>query len=387
MISPRRSELHVDVLVVGARAAGAATALQLARRGLRVLAVDRAPAGSDTLSTHALMRTGVVQLSRWGLLDDVVESGAPVIGRTVFHYGADSTAVDIAPDRFSSGLLAPRRAVLDSLLVHAASDAGADIRHSCRVKTLLRDRGQRVVGAILNDGREHRIRADLVVGADGADSTVAAQVGAATLPVRTHGWTATIYAYVDGFDDDTSHWYFSPSATAGVIPTNDARACVFVAVPATAFPALRPDVLGAWRRLLGQVAPTVADHVRTAAVSRMRSFPGRRPHVRQPHGAGWMLVGDAGLYDDPATAHGISAALRDAELVADAMSTGDHARYRRRRDDLARPISAVTNRIASMRWDFDELRALHLELSDAMRREVTEVASWPTARQGRTGAA
>ena len=76
-----------DVIIVGARVAGASTALLLARAGLRVLCVDRARFGSDTLSTHALMRGGTVQLHRWGLLADIVAAGTPPVRRTVFHYG------------------------------------------------------------------------------------------------------------------------------------------------------------------------------------------------------------------------------------------------------------------------------------------------------------
>ena len=89
-LSLRRSGADAgwDAVVVGARVAGASTALLLARAGLRVLVVDRARRGSDTLSTHALMRGGVLQLQRWGLLDGVVATGAPPVRRVTFHYGA-----------------------------------------------------------------------------------------------------------------------------------------------------------------------------------------------------------------------------------------------------------------------------------------------------------
>ena len=79
---------HYDVVVVGARAAGAATAMLLARAGLRVLVVDRSRYGADTLSTHALMRGGVLQLHRWGLLDRIVAAGTPAVRRTTFTYAA-----------------------------------------------------------------------------------------------------------------------------------------------------------------------------------------------------------------------------------------------------------------------------------------------------------
>ena len=86
-----------DAVVVGARVAGASTALPLARAGLRVLVVDRARRGSDTLSTHALMRGGVLQLRRWGLLDRVAATGAPPVRRVTFHYGAEPMPVSLKP--------------------------------------------------------------------------------------------------------------------------------------------------------------------------------------------------------------------------------------------------------------------------------------------------
>ena len=66
-----------DVIIAGARCAGASTAMLLARQGLRVLVVDPAKRGTDTLSTHALMRGGVLQLHRWGVLDAIRSAGTP----------------------------------------------------------------------------------------------------------------------------------------------------------------------------------------------------------------------------------------------------------------------------------------------------------------------
>ena len=99
-----------DVVVVGARVAGSATAMLLARAGLRVLVLDRMRPGADTLSTHALMRAGTLQLKRWGLLDQVVASGTPAVHRTVFHYGDGETVpVSIKPAAGVDALYAPRR--------------------------------------------------------------------------------------------------------------------------------------------------------------------------------------------------------------------------------------------------------------------------------------
>ena len=74
-----------DAVVVGARCAGSATALLMARAGLRVLLLDRVHPSRDTLSTHALMRAGVLQLDRWGLLDRITAAGTPAVTGTTFH--------------------------------------------------------------------------------------------------------------------------------------------------------------------------------------------------------------------------------------------------------------------------------------------------------------
>src|SRR5919106_1060256 len=164
-----------DVIVVGARPAGAATAMLMARRGLRVLAVDRARRGSDTLSTHALMRTGVLQLHRWGLLDRIVDAGTPSVRRTVVHYGDEAVPVDLKPGAGIDALYAPRRTVLDPILVEAAQETGVDFRFRAGVTDLVRDATGRVTGAVgrAGSGRRFEAHSRLVVGADGLNSLVA----------------------------------------------------------------------------------------------------------------------------------------------------------------------------------------------------------------------
>src|SRR3954468_2350551 len=95
-MSPHRSAAHgPDVVVVGARCAGAATAMLLAREGVDVVVLDRADFPSDTLSTHAIARGGMVQLARWGLLDEVVASGAPPIRTVTFHLPGEELIKDV----------------------------------------------------------------------------------------------------------------------------------------------------------------------------------------------------------------------------------------------------------------------------------------------------
>src|SRR3954451_6962727 len=117
-----------DALVVGARCAGAATAMLMARCGLKVLVIDRGSYAADTISTHALMRPGVMQLFRWGLLPRIVAAGTPAVCSTVFHYGGDVLEVEIRPSGGVEALYAPRRTLLDSTLVDAARRAGVEVR-------------------------------------------------------------------------------------------------------------------------------------------------------------------------------------------------------------------------------------------------------------------
>ncbi len=115
-----------DVIIAGARCAGASTAMLLARQGLRVLVVDPTRRGSDTLSTHALMRGAVLQLHRWGVLDDIRAAGTPPIRKTTFHYGDEDLEIPINPRDGIDALYAPRRTVIDVVLLDAAEAAGAE---------------------------------------------------------------------------------------------------------------------------------------------------------------------------------------------------------------------------------------------------------------------
>jgi flavin-dependent dehydrogenase len=117
------------------------------------------------------------------------------------------------------------------------------------------------------------------------------------------------------------------------------------------------------------------------------AFPGQVGYMRQASGPGWALVGDAGFFKDPLTAHGMTDALRDAELLARAVVAGTEAAmtgYRAARDDMAREMLDVTDAIASFAWDLDEVKALHLRLSEHMTREQEFVAGFD-ARFGAAG--
>jgi 2-polyprenyl-6-methoxyphenol hydroxylase-like FAD-dependent oxidoreductase len=167
------------VVVVGARVAGAATALHLARAGHDVLIVDRAGPPGDTTSTHAVMRSGVVQLRRAGVLDRIVAAGTPAIRRVDLVFGDERISFGVADELGVDAYYAPRRTVLDTALLDAAVAAGAEFRTGVSVTDVVRDRTGRVEGITARvGGRPLPIAARHVVGADGTGSRIARAVAA-----------------------------------------------------------------------------------------------------------------------------------------------------------------------------------------------------------------
>lgn len=385
-----------DAVIVGARVAGAATAMLLARRGLRVLVIDRDGLGSDTLSSHALMRGAVTQLERWGIAP-TLRATSPSIERVTFHYGTgpDGSVVDLpVTGNGATPLLAPRRTVLDRTMVEAAADAGADVRHRTRLIDVDQHPSGRVTGIRMADevGRERHVTADIVIGADGLRSTVARRLN---VPITRQGTEAGAFVmrYVedlDGLPTDTYQWLYGPGIGAGFIPTTDGRFCVFAAMTRERFATeIRSDVAAGFQRVLDEIHPAFGEAIRQATpVSRVRAWPGLPGQFRQAAGPGWALVGDAGYFKDPYAAHGISDALRDAELLADAVAAGGTSAerhghlvaYGEARDRLASPLFEVLERIASYRWTIDELPAIHHQLGKAMSVEQKQLAELRSAR-------
>ena len=382
-----------DAVIVGARCAGAATALLLAREGLAVLVVDRGAYGADTLSTHALMRAGVLQLSRWGLVKGVVDAGTPAVRSTAFHYGDEVVEIAIKPRDGVEALYAPRRSLLDRLLVDAARAAGAEVRHQARATALVRSASGRVCGLLLEDldGRRAAVDAGIVIGADGMRSTIAGLAGAEATRTAAHT-ASTVYGYWSGLGIDGYHWHYQPGACVGVIPTNDGQVCVFTAMSPERFAqGGRADVAALLTAVLGQAAPALAERVQRGSLcGSLHGFAGLRGYVRRSHGPGWALVGDAGYFKDPITAHGISDALRDAELLARAVLEGSDAaldRYEAQRDELSLPLFEISSELASFEWNLDRARELHLVLSREMNREVKALLELASAGRASAPAA
>ena len=349
-----RDEYHV--IVVGARCAGAPTAMHLARSGYRTLLVDKATFPSDTISTHLIHPPGVAALRSWGLLDRLTATGCPPIHTYAFDFGdltlAGSPALDGAPVAYG-----PRRTVLDKLLVDAASEAGADVREGFSVDDVLSVDG-RVVGIHGRDARGRTVvaRSQVVVGADGRHSLVARTVG----PERYHEkppFLAGYYAYWSGLPmAGRFETYVRPNRGFAAWPTNDDLTLVVAAWPYREFEANRADIEVNFLKALA-LAPTFAERV--YAGRRESRFYGSavRNYFRKPYGPGWALVGDAGYDRDFITAQGIQDAFCDAELCAaalnDALSgvrTFEAAMddYQSARDGRALPMYEFTCQLATL---------------------------------------
>jgi len=350
-----------DVVVVGGRVAGSATAMLLARLGHDVVVVDQASFPSDTVSTHSIARSGMVQLRRWSLLDPVLDSGAPAIRQVTFNAAGASVTRTIKDKAGVDLLVAPRRYVLDTILAAAAERAGADMRPGVTVTDVQRDGRGRVVGVQGHDhtGAPVELGARWVIGADGLQSRVARSVGAAINQGGPAGGAAQ-YAYYAGIPWSGFEFFVAERSFAGVFPTHDEQACIWVLNPTTDARAVHRRAgsrVEAFGQLLERSAPPLAERLRQARrISPVQGMLRQPNQVRQAFGPGWALVGDAGYYRDATTAYGISDAFRDAELLAVALDQALRgaveeptalAGYQQQRDQALAEIFALTCRLAA----------------------------------------
>jgi len=344
-----------DTIIVGARCAGSPLAMLLARKGYRVLLVDKATFPSDTLSTHSLTPDAVIYLQRWGLLDRLAATDTPPFHAQTLDAGSivlrGTPAGQVAP------MYAPRRRVLDLLLLDAAAEAGAEVRMGFRVQELVWE-GNQVIGirGRTPGGATVTELAPLVIGAYGKHSFVARSVQASFYdahPART----CCYYSYWSGVPAEEMEVYVRDQCDVIVLPTNEGLTLLSVHRPQEKFHAFRTDIEGNFLRTLEQV-PQVAERVR--AGRREERFMGTADlpfFFRQSHGAGWALVGDAGSSKDSIGGHGINDAFRDASVLAEAIEAGlggnrllatALADYEQRRNKAARPMYEFLYKLAAL---------------------------------------
>jgi flavin-dependent dehydrogenase len=390
-----------DVVVVGGRVAGSATAMLLARLGHDVVVVDQASFPSDTVSTHSIARSGVVQLRRCGLLDQVLDSRAPAIRQVTFNAAGESLTRTIKDKAGVDLLVAPRRYVLDTLLATAAERAGAEVRTGVTVTGVQRDGHGRVIGVTGHDhtGTPVELGAGWVIGADGLRSRVAGLVDATINEAGPAGGAAQ-YAYYEGIPWSGIEFFVAERSFAGVFPTHHGQACIWVCTPSADAKAVRRRTGSreeAFGELLERSAPQLAERLRQARRTSPVQGMLRQPNqLRQAFGPGWALVGDAGYYRDAVTAHGISAAVRDAAQLAVALEqalgadaeeeAAALAGYQRQRDQALREIFELTCRLSAYP-PVPTFVELQKQLGAAIDKEAAALAARPVPGERRLATA
>jgi flavin-dependent dehydrogenase len=363
------SEGKYDAIVVGARCAGSPMAMLLARKGYRVLLLDKATFPSDTMSTHLVHPPGVAALERWGLLDQLEATGCPPVEHYSFDFGPVSVAGTPQPIDGVARAYGPRRTILDKLLVDAAAEAGAELREAFTVEEIVTEDGA-VTGirGHTKGGDTVTEKARVVIGADGKHSLLAKAVQPEAYNERP-SQLAMYYAYwsdlpVSGFEttiraENRRGW--------AALPTHDGLTCMPFGWPVEEFKANRGDIEGNFFKAL-DLAPEFAERVRGA--KRESKFIGSAElpgYFRKPFGPGWVLVGDAGYHKNPITAMGINDAFRDAELAADALDDAFSERrsfdegmaaYQQTRDKAAMPVYEFTAEFATMEPPPPEMQQL-----------------------------
>jgi flavin-dependent dehydrogenase len=347
-----------DAIVVGARCAGAPTAMRLATKGYKVLLLDRDVAASNMAhSTHLIHPEGVAWLMAWDLYDKIARRCSPFRTWTIDLHGVSLEGIPPATMGGVDISIAPRRDVLDGVLVEGACRAGAELRERFRVCDLIFNKG-RVTGvrARNRNGSQFVEHAHIVVGADGPASTVARYAKAreyrAAPPLQSNIWS-----YWRGVSVDHLEIHIGPNQGAFAFPTSDGAVLVAANLSYDQFRLIQNKREHNYWAMLARAAPEL--HEKTRSAKRVdRFFAGcTRSFVRQAFGPGWALVGDAGMKKDPITAQGITVAFEYAEKLANAIDAGLSGQrlledalteYARERDERLLPYYDFTLSLAAL---------------------------------------
>jgi len=372
-----------DVIVIGARCGGAPTAMLLARKGYDVLLVDRAKVPSDIPHGHFVHRNGPARLRKWGLLDRVIDSGAPAIESSINDCGDYALCADELRVNGLAFGYAPRRYALDAILVEAAVEAGAQLRDEYTVESLTEhdDQISGICGRDRKTGTLTTERAKITVGADGRSSLVARRVHA-PLYQSAPSQTFSYFSYWSGVTSTALEIYVRPEFALAAFPTNNNLFAVFVSWPSRLLP-----------RIGGHIEAHFMQAVDCIPALSARLHNGRREErlygaldlpnfLRKPFGPGWALVGDAGCHKDPFLALGMSDAFRDAEFLAEAIdavlsgrATYEQAmsQFERLRNECTLPDYHRNIRLAKLEPLPPEIMKLRAAVRNdpALRREYT----------------
>lgn len=369
-----------DVIIVGARCAGSATALQLARRGLRVLVVDRATFGSEsTPPTGNVIPQGLWHLRRWGLLDRIQATTAPPVTSVIQHIGDASFENPVGSFDGIDEMRVLRHSVLDAIVAEAAMESGAEIRFRTRV-TGLRQDGARVTGieGTSANGDPFTATAPVVVGADGKYSSVARAVGAQTYRERAAG-SFGFFTYYTDLDCSSIEVWMSPTRQLIFFPSHGGETWVALVQPASETATFKADPPAAASAHLAHFPDAQERLAAATRVATLHSTGGLNGFFRESAGRGWALVGDAGFTKDPGPGRGITDAFFHSELLCDAIVSGlgdggiddALAAYADERDAASVDVYDATQDVAewSQCASFDEVGARFAALGAAQERE------------------
>ncbi|MDO8208827.1 NAD(P)/FAD-dependent oxidoreductase [Conexibacter sp. CPCC 206217] len=366
-----------DTIVVGARAAGSALAINLARSGQRVAVVDRASFPSDTLSTHVLYPNALAALDRLGALDEILWHEPPPL-HTSWHHENVSWRAAHTPIAGRDWALCVRRFTLDAILVRRARAAGATVHERFFVERLLgagtdTDPVHGIAGRF--DGVQVELRARQVVGADGARSTVARLLGVGREEVAASP-TAMAYAYWRGIPRrELQEFYVQPPWTAMHFPADDGYHVVAVLGPHEGWDG-RPRAQTYLARV--HAVPQLRRRLERARMSKkVIAATALDGFWRRPTGPGWTLVGDAGHFKHPAAVQGIADALAAAEALAPMLLAGTQRRaFGPWRESANRELYDFSRR-AARAPERDETAALMRALArePALARDFVDVYS------------
>src|SRR5688572_16727134 len=374
----RGSTYMYDAIIVGARCAGSPLAMLLARKGYKVLLLDKATFPSDTISTHHIHQPGVARLKRWGLLEQIQATNCPPTTEIKFDVGPFALAGTPPPADGNAEAYAPRRRLLDKILVDAAVDAGAELRERFSVEALTSDgttitgiRGRGDNGSIVTE------KARIVIGADGARSFVARCVQAPVYIDRDM-LTCNYYSYWSGVPIEGVELYPRAGRMIVVDKTNDGLTLVVVVWPVGEFQRVRSNVEAEFMGQIRETVPKLAERLDGGRREERFAGTGFIPNfLREPYGAGWALVGDAGYHKDPITAQGITNSFSHAEMLFEALDEGFSgcrkmknalADYEHRRNEEVLPMFDYTCQLAKL----EPLPAEMLRLLNALRTNQIE---------------
>jgi len=377
-----------DAIVVGARCAGAATALLLARKGHRVLIVDKATFPSEIPHGHFVHRQGPRLLQSWGVLEKVVRSGCPPVTSFTSDFGDfPLTGTDLVRDGVAFGY-GPRRALLDHALLEMAIAAGAEFRNQLIVEEYLM-KGEAVTGirGRSADGRAQAIEnATIVIGADGRHSSLARAVSAPVYD-EVPRLTCWYFSYWSGAPLDGLHVYIRGQNVIFAFPTNDSLTAVFIAWPLSELARVRASVENSFMEVLRSASPVGECILSGRREERFYGAADLPNFFRKPYGVGWALVGDAGHHKDPYLALGICDAFRDADLLATAIDEGFSGK-RRIAAALAVYETARNSAASQLYWEnislarFGPVPEDILGLRSALRPDPEETRRFYMAREG-----